>query len=235
MGFKFKQFSIDDSDCGQKVGTDSIMLGSWSEPGAAKTILDIGTGSGLLLLMQAQKAHSGTTLIGIDLDAKSVEVARKNISNSPWQHLEVIQKDIRHFLPAIEFDLIISNPPYFDHHAGLITQHQTARYNARHNQYLGLDELIDCAKRLLSDKGVFRAIIPFEKREWFANTARAKQMFVSKTCYVHSYDTSNANRVMVELGKIEQPENVEKLIIYQDNNEYTRQFKMLCKAYYLRF
>lgn len=235
MGFKFKQFSIDDCECPQKVGTDSIILGSWSEPGKARTILDIGTGCGLLLLMQAQKAHSNTSLIGVELHEHSVIQARQNIERSSWRNIKVICEDIKKFNCESKFDLIISNPPYFEHHKGLTGQHKTARYNARHTQSLTYTELILCAARLICQNGKFRVIIPSDRRDELLNIAKNSGLYPSSLCSIFSRQSGTDVRTLIEL----QRSNVEcvrsTLVIYANGNKYSDEFRKLCKEFYLNF
>lgn len=235
MGFKFKQFAIDDSDCGQKVGTDSIILGSWSEPGSATSILDIGAGSGLLLLMQAQRAKPNTSLVGVELDEGSVIQARHNVERSPWDNIEIICDDINKFHCDYRFDLIIANPPYFVHHKALRELHGTARYNARHSHSLTLCDLIDSVARLLSSNGVFRVVIPVNRRDELLEIAKTHSLYPAKLCAIQTYTTEPEVRTLIELHRSKVDCIKEYLVIYELEQQYTTQFKTLCKEFYLKF
>ena len=114
MGFKFKQFTIEHDKCAMKVGTDSIMLGSWVHTNNAQRILDIGTGSGLLSIMLAQKTQDTCLIDGIDIDAEAILQAEGNAKNCPWsERLTFQHTSIQLFSVETGYDLIVSNPPYF--------------------------------------------------------------------------------------------------------------------------
>lgn len=132
MAFTFKQFHIDDMNCGMAVGTDSVVLGAWAQLTAAKTVLDIGAGSGLLSLMAAQRSQAHIT--SVELDTSAAEACQHNFHNSPWANrLTLVNSSIQDFCQHIEyqeyFDHIICNPPYFEQGTQAI---QSQRAMARH-------------------------------------------------------------------------------------------------------
>jgi tRNA1Val (adenine37-N6)-methyltransferase len=235
MGFKFKQFAIDDNLCGQKVGTDSIMLGSWSEPQHARYILDIGTGSGLLLLMQKQQALSSTKLVGIDVDPVSIEQAENNITQSGWENLQVVCEAIQNYDCQQKFDLIISNPPYFIHNKKLICEHATNRYSARHDNLLDLNQLLFSVNRFLDEQGAFRVIIPFNLYETLRDNASSYGLHAVRECTVQASYDKPVSRVMIEFKHTCKPLLSSNLVIHDCDGDYSDDYRDLCREFYLKF
>lgn len=116
-GFTFKQFFVAHDRCAMKVGTDGILLGAWAPVADVKRILDIGTGSGLLALMLAQRTDDNVPIDAVELDSGAAMQAQENVAHSPWPHrITVHTDDIQRWAPrqTVRFDLIISNPPYYE-------------------------------------------------------------------------------------------------------------------------
>lgn len=170
-GFTFKQFHIDHSRCAMKVGTDGTLLGAWATLPTDGSILDIGTGTGLIAIMAAQRSF-GSKITAIDIDEDCVLQARENVSASPWHdRIEVIHSALLDFSPAQKFDCIISNPPYF---IDSQLSPDAARSTARHTATLPFDELVSGVKRLLADDGHFSLILPPPEMERFRSAARGE-------------------------------------------------------------
>ena len=113
-GFRFKQFTVHDDQCQMKVGTDAVLLGAWVDTTNARSILDIGTGSGLIALMLAQRTLSGTFIDAVEPSARDADQARSNVSSSPWQNrMKIHQCTIQDFRPSHSYDLVVSNTPFF--------------------------------------------------------------------------------------------------------------------------
>ena len=145
-GFTFKQFHIDHSRCAMKVGTDGTLLGAWATlPPEAHRILDIGTGSGLIAIMAAQR-HPSAKIMAIDIDEDCVLQARQNATSSPWaERIEVINSPLQGFQSEVKFDVIISNPPYF---ADSMHSPDKQRTTARHTASLSFKDLAEGVLRL---------------------------------------------------------------------------------------
>src|SRR5664279_1596216 len=144
--FRFKHFSVDDSKCAMKVGTDGVLMGAWADVSAAEKILDIGTGCGLIALMAAQRSNANITAIDIDEDATLQ--SKENFLSSPWhERIEAIHATVQQFQPDFLFDLIICNSPFFKN--ALKTPYHE-RNLARHNDTLPFDSLVSSVNRLLS-------------------------------------------------------------------------------------
>lgn len=234
-GFTFKQFHIDHSRCAMKVGTDGTLLGAWATlPPHAKNILDIGTGSGLIAIMAAQR-HPIAKITAIDIDKDCVMQATENAVASPWaERIEVIETPLQEYSPEEKFDVIISNPPYF---ADSMHSPDKQRTTARHTASLSFKELTDGVLRLLADDGLFAVILPTAESKLLLSASRGR-LFTWRRCEVWSTPESGARRIMLEL-KREPPKDLaqkEKIIIEQDGRHiYSEEYKALTADFYLNF
>ena len=234
-GFTFKQFHIDHSRCAMKVGTDGTLLGAWATlPPHAKNILDIGTGSGLIAIMAAQR-HPTAKITAIDIDKDCVMQATENAVASPWaERIEVIETPLQEYSPEEKFDVIISNPPYF---ADSMHSPDKQRTTARHTASLSFKELTDGVLRLLADDGLFAVILPTTESELLLSASRGR-LFTWRRCEVWSTPESGARRIMLEL-KREPPKDLaqkEKIIIEQGGRHvYSEEYKALTADFYLNF
>lgn len=234
-GFTFKQFHIDHSRCAMKVGTDGTLLGAWAAlPPHAKNILDIGTGSGLIAIMAAQR-HPTAKITAIDIDKDCVMQATENAVASPWaERIEVIESLLQEYSPEEKFDVIISNPPYF---ADSMHSPDKQRTTARHTASLSFKELTEGVLRLLADDGLFAVILPTAESELLLSASRGR-LFTWRRCEVWSTPESGARRIMLEL-KREPPKDLaqkEKIIIEQGGRHvYSEEYKALTADFYLNF
>ena len=157
--FEFKQFTVHQEDCAFKVTTDACILGAYPEIPEPEKICDIGTGTGILSLMMAQK-FSGAIIDAIEIDPLSAKQAGENFKSSPWDNrITVFNDSIQHFARQnkIKYDMVICNPPYFEDH---LRSKDHRKNLARHNYKLSLSELAEYVKDLLTDMGYFYAILP---------------------------------------------------------------------------
>ncbi|MBC3766909.1 methyltransferase [Neptunicella marina] len=216
-----------------KVGTDSIMLGSWVKPGNARRMLDVGTGSGLLALMLAQEAGAADfDIVAIDIDQAAVEQAGRNIAASLWSD------KIRVFYQSLQlcekgpFDLIISNPPYYP--AGQSFDPQ--RQQARHQAGLNFDDLMRHVARLLADNGRFACVIPAQFERQLLNSAAQSALYLNRRLAVKSTPNKAVSRLLLEFSA-QQAASADKvqLFIRNLNGEYSEDYKNLCREFYLNF
>lgn len=233
-GFTFKQFHIDHSRCAMKVGTDGTLLGAWASLPPLGRILDIGTGTGLIAIMAAQRT-SAARITAIDIDEDCVAQALENVATTPWHdRIEVLHTPLQEFTAAEPYDVIISNPPYF---VDSLLSPDAARSVARHTDTLSFDDLTQGVLRLLSHNGHFALILPPPEMDRFLSAARGR-LFIVRHCEVWTTPTSGARRIMAELSTQPpaQPPQNEKLIIEDSGPQgYSEEYKRLTRDFYLKF
>jgi tRNA1Val (adenine37-N6)-methyltransferase len=181
--FRFKQFTIDDSRCAMKTGTDAVLLGSWAPLPEQGTVLDVGSGSGIISLMVAQR-NPGLAVTGIEIDREAARQAEENARNASFgQQIRIVCNDISQFAKDTlsRFDLIISNPPYF--HASLRSPSKD-RNMARHDSTLTLEHLTGVASRLLLPEGALALILPYNQLNHYRFLAASEGLFPSKMLFV---------------------------------------------------
>lgn len=228
--FRFKQFSVTHTRSAFKVGTDSILLGSWIE-GAYTSVLDIGAGCGLLALMCAQK-FGEAQVTGIEIDQAACEEASENFRNSPWSdRLQAIHGDVRD-LKKPRFDLIISNPPYF---ASGVKPPDSRRTMARHEEDLSFAELIGCAEILSHERTQLAMILPAQRFEELIALARESGWELQAGLAILPKPNHRCERVAVKLAKGAIAAQGENLCITDFSGEYTPEFKALTREFYLEF
>ena len=211
--FRFKQFTVDDALCAMKVGTDGVLLGAWAPlpegllrgvPNGEeklRKVLDVGTGSGLIALMIAQRMEDALVL-GIDVDEGAVRQAEANFAASPWaKRLQVQQLSLQE-LAADEsrrgtFDLIVSNPPYF---VDSLKNPDAGRRLARHTDTLSLEALIAGAARLLTQDGTLALILPAEAEQRLIRVAKENTLSPYYITRVHTREGKPAKRVLMALA-----------------------------------
>ena len=205
LGFQFKQFFVKHDKCAMKVGTDGVLLGAWIPTNPLTTnpltrILDIGTGSGLIALMLAQRCPEAQ-IDAIDIDPDAVAQARENFTSSPWSaRLHVSQCALQELSNSAfdfrlsTFDLIVSNPPYF---TASLKNPDAARCTARHNDTLPFSVLIAESAKLLAPDGTLALIVPAEAEPELQALAEAQGLHCTHRCYVHPKPDRPAKRVMI--------------------------------------
>ena len=230
-GFTFKQFHVDHDRCAMKVGTDGILLGAWAPVANVHRVLDIGTGSGLIALMLAQRSRSDCVIDAVELDNNAVNQARDNVTASPWAaRIKVIESAIQEY-QAAPYDLIVSNPPYFV--AGQAFS-DPARALARHTGSLDSHGLLAASNRLLASSGELALIVP---------TAMADEILcisadydLHAVCYtaVITRAGKEANRVLLRLGRgLNRCERGE-IVIHSADGTYSDRYIQLTSPFYLK-
>lgn len=231
--FHFKQFQIRHALSTMKVGTDSVLLGSWIQlDDHPHKILDIGTGCGILALMMAQR-FEGAEVLGIDIHYPSLQDFERNIENFPLKNqLRSLWTDFLDFSSEDKFDLILSNPPYFSE-ALLSDRHDKNR--ARHQLDLTMDKLVSRARDFLSPQGKLALILPTKEMKETMDYARDYQLYPYRIAHVSSDKYSPTIRMMVEFTRNEKTVMEEHIHIYETDRSYTSQYKELTKDFYLNF
>lgn len=247
-GFQFKQFFIEHTHCAMKVGTDSIMLGSWLDVAGAKHILDVGTGSGILALMLAQKSPVDSQITGVDIDAAAIVQATNNAESCPWSsRLGFSHISLQDFMPTNKFDLIVSNPPYFPFYGrtgeeaeqGADRTDYQQRQKARQTGELSHQQLIQSVANLLSDKGRFACVLPAQNSEDIVDYAVKLGFQCHRRLLVRAKPEGKIIRHLLEFGRYslvrDEDIKIEHLHIYQQEKQYSQAYINLCKDYYLKF
>lgn len=233
--FRFKQFNIDDTNTAMKIGTDGVLLGAWAFSDIRPSrILDIGTGSGLIALMMAQRfPQAAITAIEIDTDA--ARQARENISASPWHdNIDIINLDFITYSPHAKFDAIVSNPPFFNEP---ILSPSSIRNTARHETSLPLPLLLRHAADLLDDNGSLALIIPVERVDQAIYQAALKHLDCTHLTHVYSSDTQTAPiRAMLQLKRGLADTFIRDRITlrHAHNNRPTQQYRQLTYDFYIK-
>ncbi len=228
--FKFKQFTIYQDRCAMKVGTDGVLLGAWADVSSAHSILDIGTGTGLISLMLAQRCLADITAIEIDEEAS--QQASENIAASKWKdRITVVNSALQDFTIDASFDHIVSNPPYFNQ---ALKSPEQKRTTARHTETLSYRDLLAGVNHYLQKDGSFSIILPFSEKETFYQLAEAEQLYPCRETIIYSTPHSQPKRFMAEFQHRKIDFEPQSLIIEAfGRHQYSEEYKKLTEAFYL--
>lgn len=230
--FQFKQFTIFHDKCAMKVGADGVTLGAWADVQNAKTILDVGCGSGLIALMLAQRSEAKIT--AIDIDENCALQAKENIENSPWKsRISVLHTSFQDFATKTTetYDLIVSNPPFFNNSLKNPLQ---SRSIARHSETLPHVDLVKNAKKILSDNGKLCVILPVVEGERFIELAENEGLFCKQKVNVFPNHEKAAKRLLLEFKKKKSDCKISELTIEKERGIYTDEYSELVKDFYLK-
>lgn len=231
--FQFKQFKIAHDRSTHKVGTDAVLLGSWVNIlETDKLLLDIGTGSGVIALMLAQRTKEQVHIDALDILDADVQQARYNVANSPWpQKIDVRCCRAQTYFPERQYDLIVSNPPYFE--KSLLPPEQK-RSTARHGEELSFPELLTCASRLMSPSGRFAVILPHAEGLRFIRLAAETTLFPSRQTAFRSRRHKPIERLLLEFCRQQGEVETSELTLYDHSNNWTDGYRLLTKDFYLK-
>lgn len=231
--FTFKQFVVQQGRCAMKVGTDGTLLGAWAvlERNDGR-ILDIGTGTGLMALMMAQR-YSEARVTAIDIDAAAVEQANENVQDSPFaERIQVSQADVNAFETLEPYDAIVCNPPYFDK---ALTCPDNQRTQARHTLTLSYRQLMAAAWRLLSDEGLFSVIIPNDYFQQMESEIHLAGFFQTRIYGVRTVVGKPIKRYLIELRKHPKKEMIKKDVMIENaSNVRSEWYQELTKDFYIK-
>ena len=231
--FRFKQFEIVQSRSAMRVGTDAVLLAAWVRFVDCTHVLDVGTGTGVIALICAQRC-STATIEAIEIDQGSAEDARENFEQSPWcERLKIHLGDFLKITTSEKFDLIISNPPYFTHS---LRASDPIRNAARHDDYLPSDAFMRHAKGLLKPDGRIALIFPKSELERWVLDAAIMGLKPLRICHVFTLAHKDAARVMIEFcfNASAEPE-LDSILIQKSPGEPSDAYKQMTTEYYTKW
>jgi len=233
--FKFKQFQIAQEQCSMKIGTDGVLLGAWVSTEGANSVLDIGTGSGVIALMVAQRTKAAK-ISAVEIDEKSFNQAKQNIDNSPWSsRMDLYNNTIQDYAKTINqtFDLIVCNPPFFT--GGTFSNNQE-RNDVRHTIKLPNGDLLMCANNLLNKNGKFCVILPYIEGLRFKEMAETYGLYTNRVTSVIGKVGKPVERLLIEFckEKCDTVKEDELVIQIGGRDEYSEEYVSLTKDFYLK-
>jgi tRNA1Val (adenine37-N6)-methyltransferase len=240
--FRFKQFTVHQSDAVLKVSTEACILGAWATaPDGATRLLDVGTGTGLLALMLAQR-HPQALIDAVELAEAAARQATENVANSPFaDRIRVHQTAIQEFsifnsqfsiFNGNGYDFIVANPPFYQHN---LRSPDLARNAAKHAETLSFTDLLTAVRRLLAPTGAFVVLLPPVETEVFLRKAAESGLFLHRQLRVRHRPGGRLFRLVSELRFSEKEPDVEELSIHAPEGGYAPEFVALLKDFYLNF
>lgn len=233
--FQFKKFTVNQDRCAMKVGTDGVLLGAWTPiEHRPFSVLDIGSGTGILALMLAQRSSS-EQIDAIEIDEEAFEQCVENFENSPWSdRLYCYHAGLDEFMeePEDEYDLIVSNPPFYSEDYKTESEQRDL---ARFQDALPFEDLIEAASLLLSESGIFSVIIPYKEESRFIGLAKEYNLFPFKITRVKGTPTTEIKRSLLAFSFAEKTNfPIDELIIETARHQYTDYYIDLTKEFYLK-
>ena len=231
--FQMKQFTVAHDHCAMRVNTDGCLLGALAgedeESSRIQHILDIGTGSGVIALQMAQRFENAF-IDAVEIHGPSAKQASKNFIVSPWSNRMVCYHEpLQEFESGSGYDLIVSNPPYFENGP---TKSDNGVANARHALTLDFNSLIEHTSRLLKDSGGFWCVLPVERADNLIDVALEENMYPSNLYYIKPEKNRNANRIILKFTKEKKETDKKELILYDSPQQYSEVAKELLAPFY---
>jgi tRNA1Val (adenine37-N6)-methyltransferase len=230
--FHFKKFSVRHDRSGMKVGTDGVLLGAWVNVHNTTHILDIGTGTGVIALMLAQRAAQSVTIDAVEIDALAHADAQENIAASPWHdRIHLHQIAVQQFNTAVTFDLIVTNPPFFQKSYKPPT---AQREIARHTEQLTFDEILSITEKLLAPNGKLNLILPYTEGLQFIELALHKGLHCSRKWIFRTRENKPVERFLLEFGWEKKETEESEILLYSSGEEWSDGYKALTREFYLK-
>ena len=232
--FHFKQFSVAQDRCAMQIGTDGVLLGAWAPLHKnPESILDIGTGTGIIALMLAQRSNA-EIIDALELDDNAYEQATENFEDSPWgDRLFCYHAHLYEFATEMDdtYDLITCNPPYFSESQ---KSPDESRNQARFEDAMPFDLLVGAAQKLLNPRGIFAVILPFSRKGEFMSLAAKANLFPTKIMNVRGQSGNDFKRVLIAFTTLETEIKENELTIEKSRHNYTEDYIAIVKDFYLK-
>ena len=231
--FHFKQFSVAHDKSTHKIGTDGVLLGAWVDVKNAGQILDVGTGTGVIALMLAQRSSDHTAIDAVEIEKEDADQAMENVQHSPWpQKIKVHHTSLQEFSQGNKkYDLIVSNPPYF---INSWLPPEKKRSQARHTHELSFDDLLQCSERLLNEHGRLAVILPYQEAIQFIALAKQHRLFPARQLSFRSRQHKPVERLVLEFTRHNVKPAEEELILHGETNEWSDDYCRLTRGFYLK-
>lgn len=232
--FRFKKFTIHQDATSMKVGTDGVLLGAWADIPGQGSILDVGTGTGLLALIAAQRSNAIIT--AIEPDEASFKQSLENFAGSEWNsRIKAVKTSLQDLAgkQTEKFDLMISNPPF---HEESVFSPDERKNMAKHSDSLPLKDLIECSTALLKPDGHCAIIYPYQHLCGIKKILAEQKLFIHKITYIRPVPEKDFHRVLLQFGFREKPV-IESTITIETGarHHYSLEYKKLTEPYYLYF
>jgi tRNA1Val (adenine37-N6)-methyltransferase len=229
--FRFKRFMVNQEDCAMKVGTDGVLLGAWADVRPGCSVLDIGTGTGLVALMAAQRGAGRVT--AIEIDTAAAAQAARNAAGSEWpDRIEVVAVDIADYKSDTLFDRILSNPPYF---RDSLRSPDTGRNTARHNDTLSYETLVKCSASLLAPGGLLCVVLPYDAVDEFMRHAQLAGLCLARRTDVVTAPGREPKRSLLAFGTEYVQSVTDVLSMRDDDGNESVRYVELVKDFYLKY
>lgn len=233
--FRFKQFDVDQTGCAMKINTDGVLLGALADAENPKTILDIGTGTGVIALMLAQR-FADAEIDAVEIDEQAAQTAARNFAGSPFaERLKVCPAGFEQFFdehPGKRYDLIVSNPPFF---INSLKSPEKGRRMAKHADRVFFETLIRTVSAHLDQRGVFCLILPVDTAEVVADIVMQNILLLNRQINVFSYRDSMPHRKILFFSKTKQNIPAEEFVIYNARQTYSEEYIAILKDFFTIF
>ena len=230
--FQFKQFEVQHDRSTMKVGTDAVLLGAWAHVANAARILDIGTGSGIIALMAAQRTTSSTQIDAVEIEGQDAAQAAENFLASPWSdRLHIHVTPIQVFAPSQSYDVVLSNPPYF-----INSQEppNKRRHEARHTVTLDHASLFAAADRLLHPQGTLNVVLPYTEGLQILDLAKQPGFFCTRQYSFRTRQGKPIERWLLEFSRMERETDTGEILLYKEKLEWSDSYVELTRDFYLK-
>jgi tRNA1Val (adenine37-N6)-methyltransferase len=230
--FNFKQFTIQQHNAAFKVGTDGVLLGAVADLAGAKSILDIGSGTGLIAIMLAQRSNAD--IVAIEPDYGSFIQCLENVNLCKWKgRISVVNSSLQDYQSDMKFDLVVSNPPYF---SDSLRNPDSGKSAARHNDSLTNDDLLNGVSRLMAESGRLQVIMPYVEGNLFIAASVRHGFYCNNILKIKPLPTSDIRRLVLTLSRQRLKPSEEFLTIeHGKRHEFTQEYINITKDFYLKF